>query len=56
VNAIKGSRTKLHELVVLFAVLGVLQVFGVLGTILGPVVLAITLSLFDTFRRQPSRH
>jgi predicted PurR-regulated permease PerM len=50
VNAIKGSRTKLHELVVLSAVLGGLPVFGVLGIVLGPVVLVITHALFDTLR------
>lgn len=44
------GRTKLHELFVFFAVLGGLQVFGVLGIVLGPVVLAITLALLETFR------
>ena len=45
-----GERTKLHELLIFFAVLGGLQVFGVLGIVLGPVVLAITLALIDVFR------
>lgn len=45
-----GSRTKLHELLIFFAVLGGLQVFGVLGIVLGPVVLAITLALIEVFR------
>lgn len=45
-----GERTKLHELLIFFAVLGGLQVFGVLGIVLGPVVLAITLALVDVFR------
>ena len=45
-----GGRTKLHELLIFFAVLGGLQVFGVLGIVLGPVVLAITLALVDVFR------
>jgi predicted PurR-regulated permease PerM len=45
-----GSRTKLHELLIFFAVLGGLQVFGVLGIVLGPVVLAITMALIDVFR------
>ncbi|MGQ0761066.1 MAG: AI-2E family transporter [Acidobacteriota bacterium] len=45
-----GDRTKLHELFVFFAVLGGLRVFGVLGIVLGPVVLAITLALLDTLR------
>ena len=45
-----GERTKLHELLIFFSVLGGLQVFGVLGLVLGPVVLAITLALFDVVR------
>ena len=46
-----GERTKLHELFIFFSVLGGLQVFGVLGLVLGPVVLAITLALFDVVRQ-----
>lgn len=45
-----GEKTKLHELFIFFSVLGGLQVFGVLGIVLGPVVLAITLALIDVFR------
>ncbi|HEU4770103.1 MAG TPA: AI-2E family transporter [Pyrinomonadaceae bacterium] len=45
-----GSRTRLHELLIFFAVLGGLRVFGVLGVVLGPVVLAITLALIDVYR------
>jgi predicted PurR-regulated permease PerM len=52
-----GSRTRLHELLIFFSVLGGLNVFGVLGVVLGPVVLAITLALVDVYRaagRSPS--
>ena len=45
-----GSRTRLHELLIFFSVLGGLHVFGVLGVVLGPVVLAITLALIDVYR------
>jgi predicted PurR-regulated permease PerM len=45
-----GDKTKLHELFIFFSVLGGLQVFGVLGLVLGPVVLAITLALLDVMR------
>ncbi|HEY9403958.1 MAG TPA: AI-2E family transporter [Pyrinomonadaceae bacterium] len=45
-----GERTKLHELFIFFSVLGGLHVFGVLGLVLGPVVLAITLALLDVMR------
>jgi predicted PurR-regulated permease PerM len=44
-----GKRAKLHELFIFFAVLGGLQVFGLIGIVLGPVVLAVALSLFETF-------
>ncbi len=50
-----GEKTKLHELLIFFAVLGGLQVFGILGLVLGPVVVAITLALLDVFR-QAERH
>lgn len=45
-----GGRARLHELLIFFAVLGGLQVFGVLGIVLGPVVLAIAMALVDVFR------
>ena len=44
------NQTRLHELFVFFAVLGGISVFGLLGIVLGPVVLAITLGLLQTFR------
>lgn len=46
-----GERTRLHELVVFFSVLGGLQVFGVLGLVVGPVVVAIGFSLLEVFKR-----
>jgi predicted PurR-regulated permease PerM len=45
-------QTKLHELFVFFSVLGGISVFGLIGIVLGPVVLAITLGLLQTFQRQ----
>jgi predicted PurR-regulated permease PerM len=45
-----GNQTKLHELFVFFSVLGGMSVFGLLGIVLGPVVLAITLGLLDSFK------
>ena len=45
-----GERTRLHELLVFFSVLGGLQVFGVLGIVLGPVIVAITIALLDVLR------
>ncbi|MET0648643.1 MAG: AI-2E family transporter [Pyrinomonadaceae bacterium] len=46
-----GERTRLHELLVFFSVLGGLQVFGVLGIVLGPVIVAITIALLDILRQ-----
>ena len=40
-----GDRVGLSELVIFFAVLGGLQVFGLLGIVMGPVVFAI--AIFD---------
>jgi predicted PurR-regulated permease PerM len=45
-----GRRARLHELLIFFAVLGGLQVFGVLGLVLGPVVVAVTLALIEMVR------
>ncbi|WP_267681980.1 AI-2E family transporter [Nannocystis sp. SCPEA4] len=45
-----GKRTELHELLIFFAILGGLHLFGFLGIVLGPVVLAVALSLFEAFR------
>lgn len=46
-----GQRARLHELLIFFAVLGGLDVFGVLGLILGPVLVAITLALIEMVRQ-----
>ena len=46
-----GRRARLHELLIFFAVLGGLQVFGVLGLVLGPVVVAMTLALIEMVRQ-----
>jgi predicted PurR-regulated permease PerM len=45
-----GERTRLHELLVFFSVLGGLQLFGVIGIVLGPVIVAITIALLDVLR------
>jgi predicted PurR-regulated permease PerM len=45
-----GRRARLHELLIFFSVLGGLEVFGILGLVLGPVVVAITLALIEMVR------
>jgi predicted PurR-regulated permease PerM len=45
-----GKPARLHELFIFFAVLGGLQLMGLIGLVLGPVILAVALSLFEAFR------
>lgn len=45
-----GGRTRLHDLVVFFAVLGGIQVFGILGAITGPVIAALAFTLVEVWR------
>lgn len=45
-----GNRTRMHELVILFGVLGGIRAFGALGLIVGPVIFAITLALVQALR------
>jgi predicted PurR-regulated permease PerM len=45
-----GGRTRLHDLVVFFAVLGGIQVFGILGVITGPVIAAVAFTLVEVWR------
>ncbi len=46
-----GRRTRMHELLIFFSVLGGIDVFGVLGLVLGPVVVAVTLALIEVARQ-----
>ena len=46
------NQTNLHELFVFFSVLGGMKVFGLLGIVMGPLLLAITLGLLQTFQRE----
>ena len=46
-----GKRTRLHELLVFFSVLGGLELFGVLGVVLGPVTITVTLAIIEMVRQ-----
>ena len=46
-----GRRARLHELLIFFSVLGGLEVFGILGLVLGPVTVAVTLALIEMVRQ-----
>jgi predicted PurR-regulated permease PerM len=45
-----GSRTKMHVLVILLSVLGGIQVFGLIGLVMGPLVVAVFISVINIFR------
>jgi predicted PurR-regulated permease PerM len=46
-----GQRARLHELLIFFGVLGGLRIFGILGVVLGPVMVAVTLALIEMVRQ-----
>ncbi len=45
-----GGRTKMPVLLIFFSVLGGIQLFGLIGLIMGPLVVAIFISIIDIFR------
>ncbi len=45
-----SQRANLHPLLVFFALLGGVQAFGVIGLFVGPVVLSVTIIVFDMLR------
>ena len=45
-----GDRSKLHPLLVFFSVLGGIRVFGILGIVAGPLIVAIGRALLDIYR------
>jgi predicted PurR-regulated permease PerM len=47
---IVSSRVKIHSLLIFFALLGGVEAFGVIGIFVGPLVLTITLALWDVLR------
>jgi predicted PurR-regulated permease PerM len=45
-----GRRTKIHQLLLFFSMLGGLKAFGLLGIILGPVLASIILALLEVYK------
>jgi predicted PurR-regulated permease PerM len=45
-----GQRAKIHPLLVFFAIIGGLKVFGILGIIYGPLIVTAFLTLADIYR------
>jgi predicted PurR-regulated permease PerM len=45
-----GDRSKLHPMLVFFSVLGGIKVFGILGIVAGPLIVAIGRAILDIYR------
>ena len=45
-----GSRTRMHTIIILFSVLGGIRLFGMIGLIMGPLITAVFVSVFEIFR------
>lgn len=45
-----GGRTKMHTILIFFSVFGGIKLFGMIGLIMGPLIMAIFLSVFEIFR------
>jgi len=46
-----GGRTRMPILVIFFSILGGIKLFGLIGLIIGPLVLALFVSVIEIFRR-----
>jgi predicted PurR-regulated permease PerM len=49
-NALLAHRVRLHPLLVFCSVLGGVQLFGLLGLVVGPLIVAIAQTMLDVFR------
>jgi predicted PurR-regulated permease PerM len=47
-----GGRVQMHTLVLFFALLGGVQVFGLMGIFIGPVIVAMTATLFEIINEE----
>ncbi|NPB09517.1 MAG: AI-2E family transporter [Thermodesulfobacteria bacterium] len=47
-----GGRTEIHNLFIFFSILGGLKFFGFLGVFLGPILVALTLSILEIYRQK----
>jgi|SRR3989338_2445172 len=45
---ILGSRTQIHPIIMLFGVLGGVQIFGLMGFIVGPLILSIAITIINS--------
>jgi predicted PurR-regulated permease PerM len=47
-----GGASKLHTLLTFFGVLGGIQFFGLVGIVAGPLVVAVSLALLESYRAE----
>jgi predicted PurR-regulated permease PerM len=45
-----GSQTQIHPLLILFGILGGISFFGFFGFLLGPIIMAVFVTLVDIYR------
>ncbi len=45
-----GSKTKMPTIIIFFSVLGGIKLFGIIGLIMGPLIMAVFLSVLEIFR------
>ncbi len=53
-TVVVGGASKLHTLLTFFAVLGGIRFFGLVGIVAGPLVVAVSFALLDSYRAQRS--
>jgi len=47
-----GKKAKVHPAVILLGIFGGLKIFGFIGIILGPLILALTVKLFEIYKKE----
>ena len=51
-NIIVGKASKLHSLIMFFSVIGGIHFFGIVGIVAGPLVVAVAVTLLETYRSE----
>jgi len=51
-NIIVGNASKLHLLIMFLSVIGGIHFFGIVGIVAGPLVVAVAVTLLETYRSE----
>ena len=51
-NIIVGNASKLHSLIMFFSLIGGIHFFGIVGIVAGPLVVAVAVTLLETYRSE----